>query len=495
MITRLKVKGFKNLYDVELYFGSFTCIAGANGVGKSNLFDALKFLGELANKTLLDAALSIRETEANKRSKSLDIRNIFFNDGKKYCDVIEFEIDMILSQTAIDDLGQEAEATTTFVTYNLEIKYNEENNPNAKNILEITRERLRQLNQTEYRKVLQKIGFSKEWIKSVSGGVKRSASSFIDTNGQNVSISQDQTRGRNKNLLLKSLPRTILSTASAIEMPTALVCKREMESWRFLQLEPSALRSADDVSEANQRIQANGSHLPATLYRLIYNEKQAKTVQATIANRLTDLIDDIFEINVDKDEKRDILTLMLKGKDGNFLPASSLSDGTLRFLALSIIEADPTEQGLICLEEPENGIHPARIPAILKLLKDIAVDTSFPFGKDNPLRQVIINTHSPLVVQEIDEDDLLVAESTPYQENNYRFEGVTFKPLADTWRIKNALSAYPAISKATLLKYLNPLALEDQYNQNPTIEKQPNQKRKVKERPEVQKQMSLFDFQ
>ena len=43
MLTRLKVSGFKNLVDVDIRFGPFTCIAGANGVGKSNLFDAINF--------------------------------------------------------------------------------------------------------------------------------------------------------------------------------------------------------------------------------------------------------------------------------------------------------------------------------------------------------------------------------------------------------------------------------------------------------------------
>lgn len=43
MLTRLKVSGFKNLVDVDVHFGPFTCIAGANGVGKSNLFDAILF--------------------------------------------------------------------------------------------------------------------------------------------------------------------------------------------------------------------------------------------------------------------------------------------------------------------------------------------------------------------------------------------------------------------------------------------------------------------
>jgi AAA15 family ATPase/GTPase len=41
MLTRLRVNGFKNLVDVDVRFGTFTCIAGPNGVGKSNLLNAI----------------------------------------------------------------------------------------------------------------------------------------------------------------------------------------------------------------------------------------------------------------------------------------------------------------------------------------------------------------------------------------------------------------------------------------------------------------------
>jgi len=41
MLTRLRVNGFKNLIDVDLHVGPFTCIAGANAVGKLNLFDVI----------------------------------------------------------------------------------------------------------------------------------------------------------------------------------------------------------------------------------------------------------------------------------------------------------------------------------------------------------------------------------------------------------------------------------------------------------------------
>jgi AAA15 family ATPase/GTPase len=60
MLTRLKVNGFKNLVDIDVALGPFTCIAGANGVGKSNLFDAITFLSALAEKPLMEAALSVR---------------------------------------------------------------------------------------------------------------------------------------------------------------------------------------------------------------------------------------------------------------------------------------------------------------------------------------------------------------------------------------------------------------------------------------------------
>ena len=59
MLLRLKVNGFKNLMDVDVHFSPFTCVAGANGVGKSNLFDAIRFLSLLASKTHTEAALSV----------------------------------------------------------------------------------------------------------------------------------------------------------------------------------------------------------------------------------------------------------------------------------------------------------------------------------------------------------------------------------------------------------------------------------------------------
>ena len=75
------------------------------------------------------------------------------------------------------------------------------------------------------------------------------------------------------------------------------------------------------------------------------------------------LIHEVRRVWVDKDESRKLLTLMAEGRDKTSLPARALSAGTLRVLALATLELDSRE-GLLCFEEPENGIHPERIAAM-----------------------------------------------------------------------------------------------------------------------------------
>ena len=62
MLVRLQVDGFKNLVGFDAEFGPFNCIAGENGVGKSNIFDAIEFLSLIANGPLMEAARQVRST-------------------------------------------------------------------------------------------------------------------------------------------------------------------------------------------------------------------------------------------------------------------------------------------------------------------------------------------------------------------------------------------------------------------------------------------------
>lgn len=475
MLTRLKVSGFKNLMDVDVRFGPFTCIAGPNGSGKSNLFDAIHFLSALADRPLIDAAMSIR----NEEGRSADIRSLFHRVGNQYEDKMSFEAEMIVPMEAQDDRGQQATASITFLNYILELSYREDEGPLSLGSLEVVREELKHITKGEAHKHLLFPHVASTWRKTAVQG-RRTAPYFISTEGIGsncvIKISQDGgSHGRPITIPAARLPRTVLSTTNAAESPTALIARTEMQSWRRLQLEPSALRQPDDF-RAPPRLGSDGSHLPATMFRLAQtgttydhhpDAETASRFYSQVANRLAELIDDVHDVWIERDEKRELLTLYIKSREGTPHPARALSDGTLRFLALAVFDLDAEEQGLLCLEEPENGVHPERIPAMIRLLQDIATDTAEPIGPDNPLRQVIVNTHSPAVVLQVPDTSLLVAEQQEAIKDGQPFKYVRLSSLPDTWR---AQANGPVISKGKLLSYLNPalIGIDAGHNGQPT---------------------------
>ncbi|MBD1928598.1 AAA family ATPase [Trichocoleus sp. FACHB-90] len=475
MLTRLKVSGFKNLVDVDVRFGPFTCVAGANGVGKSNLFDAIRFLSVIADRPLIEAALAVRD----EGGRTADVRSLFHQVSDKYSEEMSFEAEMIVPEDGVDDLGQQAQASITFLRYSITLAYRSDDGLRSLGSLEILKEELVHINLGDATKHLL-FNHKPSWRKSAIKG--RRTSKFIST-GYNkegnlvIELHQDGSKGRPLSRLAVNLPRTVLSVANAAESPTVLLARREMQSWRLLQLEPSRLRKPDELT-ASTRLGADGSHLAATLYHLAGTKNHetndppedevAAQVYSEVANRLAKLIDDVRGVWVDRDEKRQLLTLQVTGRDGTSHPARALSDGTLRFLALAVLVLEPEAQGLLCLEEPENGIHPERIPAILQLLQDIATDVEEPIGLDNPLRQVIINTHSPAVVMQVPDDSLLIAELKETFRSRQRFKRVCFGCLPDTWREK-APEGVNVVPKNKLLAYLNPVVLgESQPDSNGT---------------------------
>ena len=493
MLTRLKVSGFKNLVDVDVSFGPFTCVAGANGVGKSNLFDAIVFLSALASDTLLNAALSIRVRDVGRRAA--DVRGLFHRVGDTYASKMTFEAEMIVPPEGVDDLGQHAKAKTTFLRYVIELGYRVDESLPTLGSLELLREELDYIKPTEAGKHVRFEHVANKWRKSVVTGESRAPfistiervsedSSANENEGEPpvspgkgnsrhriIKLHQDGSAGRPKSILATNLPRTVLSTVNATESPTALMARREMQSWHLLQLEPAALREPDSFTTP-PGLGSDGSHLPATLYFLARTQKTNGQVERhsetwvydQIAARLSQLIADVYKIRIDEDKTRELLTLEVADFGGTPYPARALSDGTLRFLALATLELDPKTGGLICLEEPENGFHPERIPGVIELLQDIATDVTRPVGSDNPLRQVIINTHSPAVVAQVPDDSLLVAELQETVRDGQQFKRVSFRWLPDTWRAA-AEPLIPPVARGKLLAYLNPVAPEPEPRQ------------------------------
>ena len=136
MITYIKINGFKSFHNFEMEFTPFTVIAGANGAGKSNLFDALTLLSRLAETDNLKRAFS------EQRGEFIEMFTQYGDD--KYANEIHFTVEMLVNRKVKDAWGREAELKYTRLRYELNIR--RFTNQSGLEDLEVTNESLVKLN-------------------------------------------------------------------------------------------------------------------------------------------------------------------------------------------------------------------------------------------------------------------------------------------------------------------------------------------------------------
>ena len=454
MLTRLEVNGFKNLVDFEMDFGPYTCIAGPNGVGKSNIFDAIQFLALLTGSTINQAALQIRSFGEDTG----DIPDLFFTRNVDRYNRLEFAAEMIVDRHVVDDFGRQAEASSTFLRYELAFQY-EPPSPTAGRLGGLVLEK-EQLSPITTGKAWEHLRFPHNKGKfrdSVVYNKRHSRSGYIstdlDTEQTTIVVHQDGgSHGRGRPAPARGAARTIIGTENTATTPTILAARQEMQSWRKLALEPAAMRRPDRYTQA-PGIAADGAHIPATLNHQANNASQ-EDVYGSVASRLSYMVP-VRALGVTKDDVRQLLSLELEETSGLQLRANSISDGTLRFLALVVLAEVSSTTGLYCMEEPENGIHPAKLAIMNELLQDIAVDVEEPIGTDNLLRQVIVATHSPYFVQLQSRDDLVLAKDKIWKAGTGEMlESLKCSPLQGSWRCYGSRRDY--VDLISLQSYLMP---------------------------------------
>ena len=408
----------------------------------------------------MEAAQEIRST---RDDRSGDPQDLFWqgNDGTQF--LMNFAAEMIIPREVEDDFGRQAKATITFVRYELGIGYEPPSGFERIGRLVLLHESLTPIKISDAHKRLGFPHSASKFRKSVVTG-RRAGGPFISTVDQDgdkiIKIHQDGgSRGSPRSASAARAPTTVVSTITGADDPTVLAARREMQSWRRLALEPSALRASDKYTD-NRVMEVNGRHLPAALYRVATRkpvpeeDPDPDKTYANVANRLGALTGvGVRRILVDTDDTRELITLKLVEHNNIELPARSLSEGTLRFLALVVLLEDPESSGVICMEEPENGINPANLGAMIELLRDLAVDPHEESGDDNPFRQVIVNTHSPSLVQLLSPDELLFAGNIAARGMNEEIVRVLhLAPLAESWRAADKDIA--PVTKVDILPYL-----------------------------------------
>lgn len=162
--------------------------------------------------------------------------------------------------------------------------------------------------------------------------------------------------------------------------------------WSFGRSTP--YRQPQPTDLPNSYLLENGMNLGLMLSRMA-REPQVKRRFLNALGQLYEGLTD-YHVNVEAG------TVQVFLEEGDLtVPASRLSDGTLRYLCLLAILCDPAPAPLICLEEPELGLHPDVLPGLAELLRQASERC-----------QLIVTTHSEVLVDALTEvpDSVIVCE-------------------------------------------------------------------------------------
>lgn len=192
---------------------------------------------------------------------------------------------------------------------------------------------------------------------------------------------------------------------------------RLYREWSFGRYTAPRLPQKADLP--NEYLEPDASNLGLVINRL-RREPLVKKQLLECLRVLYDGIDD-FDVQIEGG------TVQVFFHEGRYtVPATRLSDGTLRYLCLLAILCHPNPGPLICIEEPELGLHPDVLPTLAALLKEASERT-----------QLIVTTHSDVLVDAFTEmpEAVLVASRSEHGTALERLNAEQLKPWLKKYRL------------------------------------------------------------
>jgi predicted ATPase len=179
--------------------------------------------------------------------------------------------------------------------------------------------------------------------------------------------------------------------------------RNDIQSWRLYHLNDtsssSPMRKTATVND-NRFLRPDGSNLPAFLYYLRQKHADSYSLIVRTVQRVAPFFDD-FRLDPLQLKPDDIKLEWRHKRSDQYFDASSLSDGTLRFIVLATLFLQPEmhRPSVILVDEPELGLHPYAIEMLAALVRQASVTN-----------QVILSTQSSMLLDHFEPEDVLVAD-------------------------------------------------------------------------------------
>ncbi|WP_157764553.1 AAA family ATPase [Rhodobacter sp. CZR27] len=397
LITRIEIDGFKTFQGFSANLRPFMAVIGANATGKSNLFDALKFLSRLAQTDVRQAMQDLRgEPEELFRQTAAGLQR-----------TMRFAIEALIPKQGVDDFGAKYETPSQRLRYEICIELRDKSQG-----IFVSQEDCRIIKAED-----DTLTFRPDYKISRSSRKRPFLETERDADGcpraflirqDGLAESGTSKRGTPLQLPAAEASRSALSTIATAEFRHLYALKKLITNTRFLEINPIAARKSNDRYE-DKRLRSDASNLAASLSEI--QRRSSTTSRPTgaisdISSDLALLIPQVRLVRMTDEDKSREYAFEVELRDGTIFSSRVISDGTIRLLALLTVLNDPDREGILCFEEPENGVHEGRIPELIDLLKQ-STRASDSIGD---YFQVLINTHSPAVMKSLDAEDVLFAD-------------------------------------------------------------------------------------
>jgi len=348
-IEKIRIKNYKVFKDTEIKNLPNMCVfLGANGVGKTTLFDVFGFLSE-ALKSNVKAAINNRG----------GYKEVISRDGDGD---IEFEIKF-----------RNSEPKAPVITYELFIGLNEKNQPI------VTKEKL-QYRRGQTGKPFIFLNFSK------GKGYAITNEDQFDKEKQNFQEEREEQALESPDIL------AIKGLGQFQKFKAISSFRKLLENWFVSNFETQSARNIEEIG-VSEHLSKTGDNL-AQVTKYIYENH--KDIFGNILEKMASRVPGISSVEAKETEDGRII---MRFKDGSFKdPFISrwVSDGTIKMFAYLILLNDPNPHPLLCIEEPENYLHHELLPELAEEFREYA----------NRGGQVFVSTHSPDFVNALKIDEL-----------------------------------------------------------------------------------------
>jgi predicted ATPase len=390
-ITRIEALSYRSLRHVSQSLSRFHVLVGANASGKSTFLDVVGFLSDLARAGLVaavegDARLAVAHRAPD--AKQL----VWMRAGDRFELAIEMAIpedrrkllkngksDTCRYEVAIEVAGELCVCNETFWLKPPDVAAAPPHQREMFPELALVPEHIVHLPRKQapqgWRKVISRgeepdrVTFSSEvgaWNNPFRLGTDRAALASLPEDEERFPIATWFRR-----LLLEGVQRVVLSS-DAMRRPSA----------------PGRTKT----------YLPDGSNLPHVVHRL--ETEQPERLKQWVAH-IREALPDVDTITTREREEDRHRYLVIRYASGLEAPSWLVSDGTLRLLALTALAYAPDLSGVYLIEEPENGIHPRAVETVVQSLSSV-YDS-----------QVLVATHSPVVVSQAKAESILCFARTP----------------------------------------------------------------------------------